>query len=79
MTIQSTEFNGFGRKYIEALENDYPEIKDRSEQDKISLIILGLMKNGLNKPSILEQLKDIDNIQEYHDRVEIALIKTLEG
>lgn len=73
------EFKGFGKKYIETLDKDYPELSDKPEQEKISIIILGLMKNGLNKPSILEQLKDIDNIQEYQERVEIALLKTLEG
>jgi hypothetical protein len=72
------EFKGFGRKYIEALDKDYPELSNKLEQEKISIVILGLMKSGLNRGSILEQLKDIENVKEHVDRVTIALLKIIE-
>ena len=74
----SSKFSGYGKKYLEEVDKN-SELSGKSYHDKISLIIIGLLRNGLNKNSILEQLKDIDNIQEYVDKVEASLLKTLEN
>jgi hypothetical protein len=76
---KNEEFLGNGMKYLDYLDNNNPELKEKTREEKVMYIILGLLNNNLNRDSIVEQLKDIPETPIYLEKLELALAQLSGG